>query len=111
MRFSQIWILILLILPILILLILKLKKVLVNLGKITKWSISLANFHFLYLKGARFSMEIVSMVSGIGFIFARFVFKGTFGQIWVKITELSPRFENFHFGAHFTNYSVPFCSF
>ena len=26
----------------------------VNLGKITKWPISLANFHFGYLKGARF---------------------------------------------------------
>ena len=52
--FSQTWILVFLILLTLILLILKLKKVLVNLGKITKWSISLANFYFGYLKGACF---------------------------------------------------------
>ena len=29
----------------------------VNLGKITEWSISRANFHFGYLKGARFKYE------------------------------------------------------
>ena len=83
----------------------------VNLGKITKWSFSRANFHFGYLKGARFSMEIISMVSGMGFIFVHFLFKESFGQIWVKITELSLRFENFHFDAYITNYGVPFCSF
>ena len=47
--------LIFLIFLILILLILKLKKVFVDLDKITKWSISLASFHFGYLKGACFN--------------------------------------------------------
>ena len=52
-------------------------------------------------------------ISSMGFIFAHFVYEGHFGQIWLKITEwsISNRCENFHFGAHFTNYSVPFCSF
>ena len=59
-----------LILLILILLILKLKKFWVSLGKITKRSISLANFQFGYLKGP---------VSGMGFIFARFVCIERFG--------------------------------
>ena len=51
--------------------------------------------------------------SSMGFIFAHFMNEGSFRQIWVEITELSisNRFENFHFGACFTNYSVPFCSF
>ena len=48
------------------------------------------------------------VISGMGFICAHFVYKGSLGQIWVKITEWSIRFENFHFGAHFTNYGVPF---
>ena len=47
----------------------------------------------------------------MGFIFAHFVYKGSFGQMKVKITERSIRLENFHFGARFTNYDVPFCSF
>ena len=51
------------------------------------------------------------LVSSMGFISAYFMYRGSFGQIWVKITEWSIRFENFHFGAHFTNHSVPFCSF
>ena len=53
------------------------------------------------------------LVSSMGFIFAHFVYEVHFGQIWVKITEwsISDWFGNFHFGAHFTNYSVPFCSF
>ena len=50
-------------------------------------------------------------VSGMGFIFAHYVYKGSFGQICVKITEWSITFENFHFVAHLTNYGVPFCSF
>ena len=51
------------------------------------------------------------LVSGMAFNFTHFVYKGSFGQIWVNITEWSIRFENFLFGAHFTNYGVPFCSF
>ena len=53
------------------------------------------------------------LVSSMGFIFTHFVYEGGFGQIWVKILELSIStiFENFHFVAQFTNYSVPFCSF
>ena len=51
------------------------------------------------------------LVSSMGFIFAHFVYKESFKQIWVKITEWSIRFENFRFDAHFTNYGVPFCSF
>ena len=44
----------------------KLKKV--SLGKITKWPISHANFHFGYLKSARL-------------IFVHFVYNRNFGQI------------------------------
>ena len=51
------------------------------------------------------------LVSGMNFTLARFVHKGRFGQIWVKITEWSTRFENFSFGGHFIYYGVPFCSF
>ena len=51
------------------------------------------------------------LVSGMGFIFAHFVYKGSFGQIWVKITEWSIRSDTFHFAAHFTNYGVKFCPF
>ena len=53
------------------------------------------------------------LVSSMVFSFAHFVYEGSFGQIWVKITKwsISNGFRNFHFGAHFTNYSVPFCSF
>ena len=51
------------------------------------------------------------LVSGMTFNFAHFAYKGILGQIWVKITEWSIRFENFHFGAHVTNYGFPFCSF
>ena len=32
-------------------------------------------------------------------------------KIWIKITEWSIRLKNFNFGARFTNYGVPFCSF
>ena len=39
------------------------------------------------------------LVSSMGFIFAHFVYKGSFKQIWVKITEWSIRFENFRFDA------------
>ena len=51
------------------------------------------------------------LVSGMGFIFARFVYEGSFRQTWVKITEWSVIVENFHFDIHITNYDVPFCSF
>ena len=51
------------------------------------------------------------LVLGMGFKFAHFVYKRSFGQIWVKTTEWSIKFEVFHFGAHFTNYGIPFCSF
>ena len=37
------------------------------------------------------------LVSSIGFIFAYLVYKGNFGQIWIKIIDLSFRVENFHF--------------
>ena len=47
----------------------------------------------------------------MGFIFAHFVYKDSFGQIWVKITERSIRLESFHFGARFTNYGVSLCLF
>ena len=30
----------------------------VNLGKLTKWTISLANFHFGYLKGGHFKHRL-----------------------------------------------------
>ena len=30
----------------------------INLGKLTKWPISLANFHVVYLKGARFKYRL-----------------------------------------------------
>ena len=45
-----------------------------ELAKLTKWPISLANFHFGYLKGTHF-------------IFAHFVYKGNFGEIWIKIID------------------------
>ena len=48
------------------------------------------------------------LVTDVGFIFAHFVYKGGFGQIWLKITESSVRFEILHFDVHFTNYGVPF---
>ena len=53
------------------------------------------------------------LVSIMDFIFAHFVFEGSFEQICLKIMEwsVSNRFANFHFGDHFTNYSVRFCSF
>ena len=44
-----------------------------NLVKIRKWLISLANFNLL--------------VSIMDFIFAHFVFKESFGQFWGKLTE------------------------
>ena len=47
----------------------------------------------------------------MGFICAHFLYKGSFGQIWVEITERYIRLENFHFRARFTGYGVPFCSF
>ena len=45
------------------------------------------------------------LISSMGFIFAHFVYERSFGKTWVKITEwsISNRFENFHFGAHYTN--------
>ena len=61
------------------------------------------------LQNGRFHLQIwISgilkvLLLGMGFIFAHFVYKWRFGQIWVKITEWSIRFENFHFGAYFTN--------
>ena len=50
------------------------KKVWVNLGKITKWMISISGIYKV-------------IVSGTRSIFARFVYKGSCGQIWVKVTE------------------------
>ena len=47
----------------------------------------------------------------MGFIFALFAYNGSFGQIWIKVAERSIRLENFHFGARFTSYGVPFCPF
>ena len=47
----------------------------------------------------------------MGLIFGHFVYKGSFGQIWVKIMQGSIRLENFHFGVRLTNYGVPFCLF
>ena len=47
----------------------------------------------------------------MGFIFDHFVYEGSFVQIWVKTAELPSRSENFHFGGHFTNYGIPYCSF
>ena len=61
----------------------------INLGKVTKWLISLANFYFGYFY---------------------FVYNLSFGQVWVKTAECSIRIENFDFGTRFTNYGVPFCS-
>ena len=49
------------------------------------------------------------LVPRMGYIIAHFLYKESFRQIWVKITEWSIRFKKFHFGAHFTNYGVPFC--
>ena len=69
------------------------------------------------LQKARFHLRISSLgiqkvpVSCMGFIFAIFVYKGSFGQIRLKIAERSIRLENFHFVARFTSYGVPFCSF
>ena len=60
------------------------RKFWVNLGKVTKGPISLANFHFGYLKGTRLK----------GFIFTHFVYNRNFGQIWIKIIEWSIRVEN-----------------
>ena len=75
----RIWILILLILLILNLLIVwNWRKFWVNLGKNTKWPISLANFHFGYLK------EKV-LVSSKCFIFTHFVNNRNFWQCWIKI--------------------------
>ena len=48
------------------------------------------------------------LLSGMDFIFAHFVYKGRLRKIWVKIAERSIRLENFHFGARFTSYGVPF---
>ena len=47
----------------------------------------------------------------MGFIFAHFVYKESFGQIWVKIAERPIRLQKFNFGARFTTYDVPLCSF
>ena len=47
-------------------------------------------------------------VLGMGFIFAYFVYKGSFGEICVKTTEWSIRLENFHFDVRFPNYGVVF---
>ena len=86
------------------LLILKLKKILVTLGKITKWPISLANFHFDYLKGACFKYLYFQ-----GYSFTHFVYNKSFGQIWIKIIEWSIIVENSNFRTAFRNYDVPFC--
>ena len=51
------------------------------------------------------------LVSGIGLIFAHFVYKESFGQIWVKTAERSIKLENIHFGDRFTSYGIPFYSF
>ena len=48
------------------------------------------------------------LVSSIGSVFAHFVNKGNFGQIWIKILDWSIRVENCHFGTCLTNYGVPF---
>ena len=51
------------------------------------------------------------LVSSMDFIFVHFVYKENIEQSWIKITESSIRLENSYFGARFTDYSVPFCSF
>ena len=86
------------------LLILKLKTILVTLGKITKWSISFANFHFGYLTGVCFKYLYFQ-----GYIFTHFVYNRSFGQIWIKIIGWSIRVENCNFRTAFRNYDVPFC--
>ena len=78
------------------------RKFWVNLGKITKLLISLANFHFEYLKGTRFKY---------GLYFVHFVLNKVFGQIWVKVTEWCIRLENVPFGARFTHNGAPFFHF
>ena len=95
--FSQIWILILLILLMLIVLILKLKNVLGKFG----WNYKIVDFicKFPFRVFKRCSFQVWAFV-------AHFVYKESFGQRWVKITEWSIRLENFHFGARFTNYAV-----
>ena len=63
----------------------------------------------------KFPFRVFKFQISISGIFAHFVCKGGFGQIRVKITERSIRFENFYFGSRFTNYGVyfkyKFCSF
>ena len=93
-----------------------------SIYKISKMLFSNTDFHFFHLASFNFAhlescgliwvklqngrihlQNFISSiyklpVSGMGFIFAHFVYKRSFGQIWVKTTEWSIRFENFHFG-------------
>ena len=78
--FSQTWILVLLILLVLICSFWNWRKFWVKLDNITKWSISLGNFYFAYLKGACFEVWAL-------FLFSHFVYNSSFGKIWVKIKE------------------------
>ena len=70
------------------------RKFCVNLGKITKWLISLA-----------ISILVTSkvLVSRKGFIFTHFVYNRNFRQIWIKTMEWSIRVENCHFRTRFTS--------
>ena len=78
------------------------RKFWVNLSKITKSSISLANFHFEFLEGTRFNY---------GLYFVHFVLNKVFGQVWVKVAKWCIRLENVPFGACFTHYGAPFFHF
>ena len=62
------------------------------------------------LQNDRFHLQISILgtwkvlVSSIGFVFAHFVYKENFGQIWIKITDWYIR----DTVTCFTNYGVPF---
>ena len=72
------------------------------MGKITKWSILLANLFFEYLKGACLSMSLI--------FFRILCIVDISGKFELTITERSFRIEHFDLGTRFTSYGVPLFS-